>query len=542
MTTLLLSRSLQTKRMKKFLCFIFGASFTFFLSAQPTIQWQKTFGGTYGDEAQVVQQTTDGGYIVAGYTSSNDGDVFGNNGSLDFWMIKLNADGAVQWKKTYGGSLDESIYGMQQTLDGGFMAVGYTRSTNGDVSGHNGYFDAWVLKLDQNGNIQWQKALGGSDWEEAWDVQQTADGGYIVVGRSRFPDGDVTINHGDADFWIVKLSSTGIIEWQRSHGGNDEDIAYAVKQTPDGGYIVAGESYSTEGDVTGNHGNADFWVIKLNFDGKIEWEKSYGGSYLDRANDIQLTHDGGYIVFGISYSMDGDVIGNHGSGDFWVVKLSKTGDLEWQKSLGGSAEEFARTMNLTNDHGYILTGLAGSTNGDVIGNDGGGDLWVVKLSGTGDLEWQKTYGGTKPEVGSSIQQTTDGGYIAAGYAWSSDGDVSVNKGKTDFWVVKLSPEFSPTSEIHARTLKIYPNPATNTISFLPAVALAEEGLAVSPAVASAEEGLFVQITDLLGQVLSHQTISTNQTVDVSTLPNGLYILSAVTTSGKVFSGKFSKLD
>jgi len=527
MTTLLLSRSLQTKRMKKFLCFIFGASFTFFLSAQPTIQWQKTFGGTYGDEAQVVQQTTDGGYIVAGYTSSNDGDVFGNNGSLDFWMIKLNADGAVQWKKTYGGSLDESIYGMQQTLDGGFMAVGYTRSTNGDVSGHNGYFDAWVLKLDQNGNIQWQKALGGSDWEEAWDVQQTADGGYIVVGRSRFPDGDVTINHGDADFWIVKLSSTGIIEWQRSHGGNDEDIAYAVKQTPDGGYIVAGESYSTEGDVTGNHGNADFWVIKLNFDGKIEWEKSYGGSYLDRANDIQLTHDGGYIVFGISYSMDGDVIGNHGSGDFWVVKLSKTGDLEWQKSLGGSAEEFARTMNLTNDHGYILTGLAGSTNGDVIGNDGGGDLWVVKLSGTGDLEWQKTYGGTKPEVGSSIQQTTDGGYIAAGYAWSSDGDVSVNKGKTDFWVVKLSPESSPTSEVHAKILKIFPNPATNTIS----IKIPEEAYT-----------LFVQITDLLGQVLSHQTISTNQTVDVSTLPNGLYILSAVTTSGKVFSGKFSKLE
>ena len=520
--------------MKSLVFCILGLFFVGVLSAQPTIQWQKTFGGTFGDEAEVIQQTTDGGYILGGYTSSNDGDVFGNNGSLDFWMIKLNANGVVQWKKTYGGSLDESIYGMQQTLDGGYVAVGYTRSTNGDVSGHNGYFDAWVLKLNANGSIQWQKALGGSGWEDAWDVQQTTDGGYIVVGQSSSTDGDVTINHGYADYWIVKLSSTGTIEWQRSHGGNYDDIAYAVKQTLDGGYIVAGASASTDGDVTGNHGNTDYWVVKLNFDGKIEWEKSLGGSYLDRPNDIHLTHDGGYIVFGMAYSMDGDVTGNHGAFDFWVVKLSKTGDLEWQKALGGSTEEFARTMNLTNDNGYILTGLAGSTNGDVIGNDGGGDLWVVKLSEMGELEWQKTYGGTKAELGSSIQQTTDGGYVVAGYAWSSDGDVSVNKGQTDFWVVKLSPEATSTSTPTTQTLQLYPNPATNTISISPAVALAEEGVA--------PQTLSIQITNLLGQVLSHQTSPPNQPINISTLPTGLYLLSATTPTGTVFSGKFSKQD
>ena len=431
---------------------------------QPNIQWQKTFGGTQGEEVRTVQQTTDGGYILGGYSSSNDGDVFGNNGSLDFWMIKLNFDGVVQWKKTYGGSLDESSLGMQQTLDGGFVVVGYTRSTNGDVSGHNGYFDAWVLKIDQNGSIQWQKALGGSGREDAWDIQQTTDGGYIVVGQSSSTDGDVTINHGYADYWIVKLSSTGTIEWQRSHGGNYDDLAYAVKQTPDGGYIVAGESSSTDGDVTGNHGSSDYWVVKLNFDGKIEWEKSLGGSYLDRANDIQLTRDGGYIVIGQSYSMDGDVTENHGSFDSWVVKLSKTGDIEWQNALGGTIEDFGRSIQQTNDDGYILTGVTSSTNGDVIGNDGGADIWVVKLSEIGDLEWQKTLGGTKAEFGHSIQQTNDEGYIVAGYSWSNDGDVSENQGKTDCWVVKLSPESTSTSNLSAQTLQIYPNPATSTIS------------------------------------------------------------------------------
>ena len=496
-------------------------------NAQPTIQWQKTFGGTQGEEVTVVQQTRDGGYILAGLTSSSDGDVFGNNGSIDFWMIKLKEDGALQWKKTYGGSLDEKPYGMQQTLDGGYVVVGYTRSTNGDVSGQNGYYDAWVLKLDSTGNIQWQKALGGSDREDAWDVQQTTDGGYIVVGRSSSTDGDVTINHGGVDYWIVKLNSTGSIEWQRSHGGNYDDLAYAVKQTPDGGYIVAGESSSTVGDVTGNHGSSDYWVIKLNFDGKIEWEKSLGGSSLDRPHDIQLTYDGGYIVCGMSYSIDGDVTGNHGAGDFWVIKLSEMGDLEWQRALGGSAEEFPRTMNLTNDNGYVLTGLTGSTNGDVIGNDGGGDLWVVKLSEMGDLEWQKTYGGTKAELGSSIQQTTDGGYIVAGYAWSNDGDVSVNKGKNDFWVVKLSPLSSSTSNLSASALQIYPNPATSTIT----IKTPEEASTLS-----------IQITDLLGQVLHHQTLSTNQPINISALPTGLYLLSAATPTGTVFSGKFCKQD
>ena len=505
----------------------FGVFFVGVLSAQPTIQWQKAFGGSLYDEPRSILQTVDAGYIVAGYTLSDDGDVVGNYGFNDFWLLKLDSIGEVQWKKAFGGSNHDRAFEIDLTKDGGYILVGLTKSNDGDVSGNHGDYDAWVLKLDSLGGIQWQKCIGGSGWEEAWDVQQTTDGGYIVTGRSGSTDGDLTVNHGLSDFWVVKLNVYGVLVWQKSLGGSGLDIGYAIDQTSDGGYIIAGESQSDDYDVTSNQGNSDYWVVKLNFEGKIEWERSYGGSALDRANDIQQTREGGYIVFGQSASNNGDVTGAHGNYDNWAVKLSASGDIEWQKALGGTNEDFGQSIQQTIDDGYILIGFTSSINGDVVGNNGGKDFWLVKLTETGNLEWQKTLGGTDQERGFSIQQTTDLGYIIAGEAWSNNGDVSGVHGYNDFWIVKLSPESSPTTEVDIQVLQIYPNPATSTIT----IKIPDEELTLS-----------IQITDLLGQILSHQTVSTNQPIDLSTLPNGLYLLSATTPTGTVFSGKFSKQD
>jgi hypothetical protein len=499
------------------------------LSAQPAIEWQKTFGGSLADQAFSVNQTTDGGYIVAGTTSSINGDVFGNHGVLDFWVLKLTKTGAIQWKKTYGGSDVEAPLEIQQTSDGGYIAAGYTRSNNWDVSGNHGDYDAWVLKLNSAGAIQWQRCLGGSGWEEAWSVQQTSDGGYIIAGRSTSPDGDVTVNHGFFDFWVVKLNQDGEIEWQRSLGGSDEDIGYAIVQTSDGGYIVAGSSSSVDGNVTGNHGGLDYWVVKLNFEGKIEWEKSLGGSSLDRANDIQQARDGGYIILGQSYSNNGDATGNHGNNDFWVVKLNVFGDLIWQKSLGGSNDDYGRSIFQTDDNGYVMVGRTQSNDGDVIGNDGGADLWLVKLSEFGDFEWQKSFGGTKAETGHSVQQTSDGGFILTGQAKSNNGDLTENQGSDDYWVIKLSPESSPTTTPISTPITIYPNPAQNTITL---------------SLPTQEPDVFVTITDLLGRELKSQMvrIALDGTVklDVATLPKGMYLVSATTPSGQVFFGKVLK--
>jgi hypothetical protein len=292
------------------------------LDASGNIQWQKCLGGTGDDRANSIQQTTDGGYVVAGRTYSNDGNVTGNHGSDDYWVVKLDASGNIQWQKCLGGTSWEYASSIQQTTDGGYVAAGYTRSNDGDVSGNHGDWDYWVVKLDSSGNIQWQKCLGGTSWDEAYSIQQTTDGGYVVTGYTTSNDGDVSGNHGGEDYWVVKLDSSGNIQWQKCLGGTGDDRANSIQQTTDGGYVVAGYTYSNDGDVSGNHGGRDFWVVKLDASGNIQWQKCLGGTNWDEAYSIHQTTDGGYVVAGRTWSNDGDVSGYHGGNyDYWVVKL-----------------------------------------------------------------------------------------------------------------------------------------------------------------------------------------------------------------------------
>jgi hypothetical protein len=231
---------------------------TIITNAQPTLQWQKSLGGTDDEVATAIQPTTDGGYIVAGYSSSNNGDVSGNHGGRDYWVVKLNSTGDTLWTKSLGGTDDEVANSIQQTTDGGYIVAGYSSSNNGDVTGNHGNDDYWVVKLNSTGDTLWTKSLGGTDDEVATSIQQTADGGYIVAGWSVSIDGDVTDTHGSGDYWIVKLNSSGDTLWTKSLGGTSSDLANSIQQTTDGGYIVAGNSWSNDGDVTGNHGVRDY--------------------------------------------------------------------------------------------------------------------------------------------------------------------------------------------------------------------------------------------------------------------------------------------
>ena len=422
-------------------------SVTLLYAQAPEIEWQKSLGGSYFDEARSIQQTSDGGYIVAGNSYSNDGDVSGNHGEWDYWIVKLNDTGNIQWQKCLGGSEFDIAYAIQQTSDGGYIVAGMTESNDGDVSGNHGYDDYWVVKLDDTGNIQWQKSLGGSSIEKAQSIQQTIDGGYITAGYSYSNNGDASGNHGASDYWVVKLDDTGNIQWQKPLGGSEGEWAYSIQQTTDGGYIVAGWSYSNNGDVSGNHGYDDYWVVKLDDTGNIQWQKSLGGSSVEWAHSTQQTSDGGYIVAGYSHSNDGDVSGNHGETDYWIVKLDDSGNIEWQKSLGGSGIDIAYSIQQTTDSGYIVAGMSTSIDGDVRGNHDAGDYWIVKLDNTGSIQWQKCLGGSNPDAAYSIQQTSDGGYIVAGYSYSNDGDVSDNHGGADVWIVKLSGPDILTYEI-----------------------------------------------------------------------------------------------
>ena len=497
--------------------------------AQPNIQWQLTLGGSYYEHPTAAYQTPDGGYFIAGHTNSEDGDVDGNHGYHDFWAVKLDSSGNVLWKKAYGGSGEEWAFDAKLTSDGGFILVGFTESDDGDVQGNHGGKDIWVLKLNGFGNIEWQKCLGGSGWEEGWSIQQTKEGGFIVAGLSTSTDGEVSGNHGGFDYWVVKLGLSGQIEWQRSYGGSYNDFGYTISQTSDEGYIVAGEAQSTDGDVTNNLYGSSFWALKLNFEGKIEWQKALGGSGIDRANQVIQTKEGGYILVGQTYSNDGDVSGNHGDFDYWVVKLSEQGDLEWQKALGGSNKDFGRSIFQTSEGDFIVIGSVNSNNGDVTGNHGGGDFWLVQLNEIGELQWQRTFGGTLQDWGNTIQPTNDGGFIMTGYSWSVNGDVSENKGKADFWIVKLSPESSPTSAPAPLPLEISPNPAQNTIRLK---------------VPSLDKDLNILVTDLLGREVQQRSIPNPQSgsvaLDLAAFPNGLYWVRVTTNSGAVYLGKVLK--
>ena len=249
-----------------------------------------------------------------------------------------------------------------------------------------------------------------------------------------------------------KLNSTGGIQWRKVLGGSGDDYGYHIQQTSDGGYIFTGSSDSDDGDIPENKGEGDVWVVKLGSTGTVQWQKNLGGSGNDLGYGIQQTTDGGYIISGFSSSNDGDVTGHHGSTDYsdaWLIKLNNAGSMQWQKSLGGSDDEYATDVRQTTDGGYILTGFASSNDGDVTGNHGNGDLWAIKTDGTGNIQWQKSMGGTAFETALfGVRQTTDGGFIFAGYSHSNDGDVTGHHGTdeySDFWIVKLGATTAVTT-------------------------------------------------------------------------------------------------
>ncbi|MEO6166918.1 MAG: T9SS type A sorting domain-containing protein [Chitinophagales bacterium] len=498
----------------------------------PSIQWQKSFGGSIGETANSVLQSTDGGFVFAGYTKSFDGDVSGNNGMTDYWVVKLDAAGNMLWQNSLGGGDQDAQWDFQPTSDGGFVVAGQSKSTDGDITGNHGDHDYWIVRLDAGGNIVWQKSLGGSEEDEAYTVQQTADGGFIVAGNAESSDGDVTVNHGEEDYWIVKLDADGNLMWQKSLGGSEEDEAYSVQQTVDGGYIIAGESESTDGDVAGNHGEGDYWIVKLDANGNLLWQKSYGGSSVDYPRMIKRTTDDGFIIAGWTSSVDGDVTDNNGDTDFWVIKLDAAGNLIWQKCLGGSDYDFAYSVQQTIDGGFIAAGYSHSNDGNVTGNHGSTDYWLVKLDVDGNLTWQKSLGGSDYDQAYAVQQTTDGDYIVAGLSFSNDGDVSGNhvggQGNTqDCWIVKLTNDITGIPQIPGTIISVYPNPVQQYITIdLP----------------NAAEVIIV-VSDLQGRRMEITTIytSTQVLLNTASLSAGFYTLQIMNNrTGTLQQGKFIK--
>lgn len=493
----------------------------------PVIQWQNTIGGNGSDGLFSLQQTSDGGYILGGHSASNiSGDKTENGlGLTDYWVVKLDATGDIQWQNTIGGSDGDLLRSLQQTADGGYILGGDSYSNiSGDKTENNwGDRDYWVIKLDATGTIQWQNTIGGNDYDQLASIQQTADGGYILGGISNSNvSGDKTgDNFGEYDYWVLKLDPSGAIQWQNTIGGNNGDEIFSLQQTADGGYILGGASESSlSGDKTENSlGGFDYWVVKLDVTGAIQWENTIGGSSNDAIFSLQQTADGGYILGGHSNSdISGDKTENSlGIYDFWVVRLDATGSIQWQNTIGGNKYDSIFALQQAADGGYIISGWSESNiSGDKTENClGKADYWVLKLDANGSIKWQNTIGGGSADVIHSLKQTVDGGYILGG---TSDSNISSDKsenclGGYDFWVIKLAPETVPTAEAPTSptSVMIYPNPTTDVLFV------------------HSESPTTLCLRNAFGQILLTQTIQEDSKIDLSHYPNGIYFLIEMET-------------
>ncbi len=360
--------------------------------------WMKVYGGGDEDVAYSVIETSNGNYVVVGVTQS-----FGHeNGADNVWVLKLNTDGNIVWQKTYGGWAADRVYSVKETSDGGYIIAGETASFGA------GWGDAWVLKLDANGNVVWQKAYGGKGEDRAYSVIETSDGGYIVVGGTK------SFGAGWGDAWVLKLGANGNIIWQKTYGGKEWEEARAVIETSDGSYVVVGKTNSF------GAGNDDVWVLKLDINGNIIWQKTYGGRYYETAYSVAEAPDRSYVVVGETSSFGA------GNRDAWVLKLDTNGNVVWQKAYGGEDADEAYSIRIASDGNYIV---AGRTESFDMGS--GGDAWILKLNAHGNIIWQKTYGGKSVEQVFSVTEASDGGYVAVGKTFS------FGSGKHDVLVLKL---------------------------------------------------------------------------------------------------------
>jgi hypothetical protein len=356
------------------------------LAEADSVMWYETYGGTRNDVASSLVETSDGGYAIIGYTES-----FGAI-EYDFLLVKTDGYGYIEWNKTFGGAELDFGLSLAETSDGGYALAGSTSSFGIDNS------DFWLIKTDGIGNMEWNKTYGGTGWEYAQSLVATPDGGYALAGSSL----------------LVKTDATGNMEWNQTYPGS----AYSLVLTSDGGYALVGDIIIIPEGADPRLVPYDCWLIKTDAYGNVEWNQTYAEADDDRAWSLVATSDGGYAIGGSTTSFGA------GGYDFWLIKTDQYGNVEWNQTYGGEDDDFAHCLVKTSDGGYALTGYTKSFGA------GDRDFWLIKTDGTGNMEWNQTFGGTAEDIANSLIATSDGGYAIAGgtYSFGIEGG--------NFWLLK----------------------------------------------------------------------------------------------------------
>ncbi len=504
------------------------------------ILWEKSIGGKHADYLFDAVATADYGYILAGSSLSGKTGkkTDDNQGDLDYWLWKMDEKGDPEWQKSYGGKGTDLLKSIALTNDGGYILAGSSNSARGGdkKEASFGGDDFWIIKLDARGNEQWQRTLGGKGQEQLHSIKQTTDGGYIIGGASgsdaipaeqSVPHRQYAKNQhsfGNLDYWIVKLDRKGEIEWQSSFGGRFADIVRSIEQTGDGGYIVGGYSNSPEsGNKTEkNYGLGDYWVIKLDKDGKQEWQKVYGGEGDDQLYAIHQTRDGHYLLAGNSYSgTSGNKNAANGKGsDIWLVKIDPAGEIRWQKTIDIGKADYLTSLVENDDQSLLLGCYArsevyGTTKKD---RENINDYVAVKVDQAGEEIWRKTIGSGGEDVLKKAIPLRDGSYLMAGTSkGKASGDKKAPVGKNDFWVVKLKDKDKPDEDKLA--IEAFPNPTAQYTNVI---------------IGYEYETGTCSVFDLGGRQLQSFAIAKERTVpvDLDGLPEGIYVIEIRTNVQK----------
>ncbi|UCD36886.1 MAG: hypothetical protein JSW54_08575 [Fidelibacterota bacterium] len=340
-----------------------------------------------------VRQTFDGGFILVGETTDPRAEF------SDAWLIKTDSQGIEVWSRTYGGDADDWGYTVQQSADSGYMLVGSTHSSGA------GEADIWLVKTDPDGVIEWEQTFGGAEHDYGYFVQQATDGGYILAGET------YSQGRGASDVHVIKSDREGNLLWEQTFGDSADDLGYALCETSDRGFLITGFT-----SIPGS-GQEDLWVIRIDGAGGMQWERIYDTSFGGVGRSIQQTTDGNFAAAGFLRRGDS-------SYDFWLIKADSAGNVLWDRTYGWNGDERAAAMQQTGDEGFILVGLTNSLGAGL------NDIWLVKTDADGEPLWDQTYGGPSWDVGRSVQQTADGGYILVGTTQSFGRDDS------DVWLLK----------------------------------------------------------------------------------------------------------
>jgi len=501
--------------------------FALALSSQPVIKWQSTLGGKNDDYLWDLKPTPDGGAILAGTSlSPMSGDkTEDSQGGADFWVIKIDDEGEWEWQNTIGGSGVDQLISIQMTGDGGYLLAGDSTSpADGDKTEDTvGESDFWLVKIDSEGSIEWQNDIGGAAYEYNPSLIPTPDGGFLLGGYSNSdasPDKSED-SQGGYDFWVIKLNAQGEIIWDQTIGGGDVDILMSLDVMQDGGYILGGYSDSNAGGdkAEDSNGMFDFWAVKIDTLGEIEWQNTIGGSDTDWLNTLKATPDGGCILGGASYSgISGDITEpNQGAADLWLVKLDAEGAIEWQNSIGGDGQDAIRSIALDTDGGYMIACSSTSTlSGDkTVPSWGAFDIWLLQTDESGWVYWQEALGGDHNDFLLSIQAISNTAYLVGGYSASgvSGNKTEPSQGFSDYWVLYLDELTAlPEMEEPSKTPLAYPNPGSDVLCIHP-------------------ETIFpIQILDANGSVMVEKE-SFAEIIPVPHLPSGIYFIKEI-SNGK----------